>query len=290
MKTTREQSAFLSQRDVSLAKDGYYVALHIEEENTAYFMHYHDYYEVVFYFGNDTVTYIQNGTHYTVGKGDVVLCGMFTEHMFLCENNRDFERFAIGIDFELLASLSRDEASLIQIFNQSSSSYPVFHTNYHQMGKYLRIIEDYENTNETNGGKVVKRALISLLLANLYVDCSGQDVPDNINLRHVQLVSEIVHYIEEHMQEWISLEQLAKAINYSVAHTTKTFKEITGETISQYILKRRIAHAKLCISRGLTITESAEQSGFANYNYFFRAFKKLEGIGPRDYQKNLQKA
>ena len=277
-------TAFLSQRDVSLAKDGYYAALHEKERNTAYFMHYHDYYEIVFYFGNEVVTYVQNDRKYNVSKGDVVLCGMFVEHMFLCEDNKDFERFAIGVDFELLASLSRDGAELVQIFNERSSAYPVFHADYHQICKYLKMIEEYEQVEEKNGSKLVRRAQISLLLANLYMDCAGQGIPDNVNLRHVQLVSGVVHYTEEHMRDWISLDELADAVNYSVAHMTKVFKDVTGETINQYILKRRIAHAKICMSQGKTLTEAAEDSGFANYNYFFRAFKKLEGMGPREYQ------
>lgn len=284
----KPESRLLSQRDYTLAKDGYYVSMHEEEKNSAYFLHYHDYYEVIFYLGSNPVTLIQNGKNYTLSKGDIILCGMFSEHMFLCESNRGYERFAIGVDFDLLASLSRNDSLLVQLFDPYAPGYPVFHTNHRQLGKYLNLIEEYEKVPKGHGEKILKRALICLIFANLYADCGSTTAPDDVRLRHTELVSEIVHYTEEHMREWVSLNDLAEAVNYSVAHVTKIFKEVTRETVNQYILKRRITFAKLKISQGCSITQAAEEAGFLNYNYFFRAFKKVEGVGPREYQKALQ--
>lgn len=286
---TQLQSRLLSQRDYTLSKDGYYVTFHQEKKNSAYFMHYHDYYEAVFYLGNQPVHYIQDGQSYTISKGDVILCGMFTEHMFDCKSNAGCERFSIGVDYSLLAGLSRDDSLLEQIFDPYESVYPIFHPSYEQLSKYLQLIEAYEKIEPGHGEAVLKRAMICQIFANLYADCCTGIVVDDLRGRHIQLVSEIIHYTETHMSEWFSLNDLAEAVSYSVAHVTKIFKEVTGETVSQYMLKRRITYAKMKMAQGHSITQAAEESGFLNYNYFFRAFKKVEGLGPREYLKALQK-
>ena len=58
-----------------------------------------------------------------------------------------------------------------------------------------------------------------------------------------------------------------------------------GTGIAEYIRQQRIDHAKkLLKTTDLPITEVAKQSGFLDYTYFYRVFKKVTGHSPKNYR------
>ena len=68
------------------------------------------------------------------------------------------------------------------------------------------------------------------------------------------------------------------------------FKQKTGLSIIEYVLKERITLAKSLLMEGsFPLTKIAEQVGFFDYNYFSRTFKKLTGYTPLAYKKNASK-
>ena len=85
------------------------------------------------------------------------------------------------------------------------------------------------------------------------------------------------------------MEEIAEVMNYSAGYTSKVFKLITGESLNQYMLKKRIEHAEYLICNGETIVEASERTGFDNYSYFYKAFKKIKGTSPKEYQEKMKK-
>ena len=83
----------------------------------------------------------------------------------------------------------------------------------------------------------------------------------------------------------LTLEELAAASNYSVSYISRVFKQMTGQTLVQYILEKRILIAKQLIGQGAALGEAARQVGFPNYSYFYRCFTKAEGMTPKEYLK-----
>ena len=64
------------------------------------------------------------------------------------------------------------------------------------------------------------------------------------------------------------------------------FKEATGETIHRYITAYRLERAKDLLSdpRQPKVTEVAARAGFADANYFARAFRKETGLSPSEFR------
>ena len=58
------------------------------------------------------------------------------------------------------------------------------------------------------------------------------------------VILEIQEYIKKHVEERISREEIAKAVNFSVDYISKIYKKETGESLSEYIMEQKIEQAK----------------------------------------------
>lgn len=94
-------------------------------------------------------------------------------------------------------------------------------------------------------------------------------------------------YIEQHLIEEISVSALAEHLGCSVSHVMRSFKKQLDMTVVEYITKKRIEKAKqLLLNTDLPIMTIADYTGYPDYSYFTRVFKKETGVTPRDYRSN----
>lgn len=93
-------------------------------------------------------------------------------------------------------------------------------------------------------------------------------------------------YIERHLGEAISLEDLARVAGVSRFHFARQFRARTGESPMGYLLRMRVerAKARLRDSRARVIDIAAEL-GFADQSHFARAFRRLVGMQPSAYAR-----
>lgn len=99
----------------------------------------------------------------------------------------------------------------------------------------------------------------------------------------------IQKYIEQHIGEDISLNDVANFVGLSPAYVSRTFKENTGHNFVEYLNTCRVAQAKqLLKNTQMSIKEIGFNSGFNSMQTFIRTFKKLENCTPSQYRdKNL---
>jgi two-component system response regulator YesN len=84
------------------------------------------------------------------------------------------------------------------------------------------------------------------------------------------------------------LQTCAEAIDLNYSYLSRVFKQQWGQSFSKYLSELRIDYAKLLLSiSSCSVNEVARQSGFANYNYFFRVFKERVGISPYQFNRNI---
>lgn len=105
-------------------------------------------------------------------------------------------------------------------------------------------------------------------------------------VRHSETVSKITDYIIFHINEELSLHQIADTFHFSAAYVNRILKKETGYTTVQYIKKNRVFLAKTLLHFGdLTIADVAVSVGYSDSNYFCRVFKQLEGISPMQFRR-----
>lgn len=94
-------------------------------------------------------------------------------------------------------------------------------------------------------------------------------------------ITTVIHYIETHYNEEITVESLCELAQYSPAHLTRKFKRETGLAPINYLRIYRLENAyKLLKNSKQNISEIARQCGFADANYFTRCFKSHFGLSP----------
>ena len=101
-------------------------------------------------------------------------------------------------------------------------------------------------------------------------------------------IRKIMDEIKEHYTENITLTGLAEKYAISVSYLSELLKEHLQLSFSEYISSKRIQKAKeLLADESLSIEQIAEQTGYNDYFYFTKVFKKNTGISPSKYRKNL---
>lgn len=99
-------------------------------------------------------------------------------------------------------------------------------------------------------------------------------------------VQKMQKYIEVHLEEKITLKELAKVAEYSPWHATRIFKELTGKSPFEYIRGRRLTQAALVLREGeQKILDVAFDFVFDSHEGFTRAFSKEFGISPKRYRQ-----
>lgn len=99
-------------------------------------------------------------------------------------------------------------------------------------------------------------------------------------------VRKAITYINVDLSADLSLKSLASLLNVNASYLSTLFKKETGVTLTEYVNKCRIQHAKkLLLDTKLPIQDIALQCGISDIGYFSRMFKRITGTTPRAYRE-----
>lgn len=100
------------------------------------------------------------------------------------------------------------------------------------------------------------------------------------------IVKKIADYIEDNLNEDLSLDKISKDLNYSKFYIARTFSEKTGSTIYKYIQGRRLTLAsKKLVETKKPIIEIAYEAHYSSQQAFTLAFNRLYLCTPQKYRK-----
>lgn len=96
---------------------------------------------------------------------------------------------------------------------------------------------------------------------------------------------DLIREIEGRLSEKFTLDDIARSVGMGRTRISEIFKEIQGETITEYARRRRSEKAALLLSRSdMPILEVAYESGFHDLSYFNRTFKSYYHLSPSEYR------
>lgn len=99
-------------------------------------------------------------------------------------------------------------------------------------------------------------------------------------------IQKVCDYVDAHLQEDISLEQMADYISVSSFYLSKLFKEEKGVTFINFVSDKRLEKARQMLEEtDLSIKEITAEVGYNDQNYFSRIFKNKYGVSPKEYRK-----
>lgn len=93
-------------------------------------------------------------------------------------------------------------------------------------------------------------------------------------------------FVQKHYREPIGLTEAAEAAGVNASYLSYLFSQEMNIGFSAYLLNQRMKYAmKMLKTTNLKINEISSRSGFNDYHYFAKTFKKLNGVSPADYRK-----
>jgi AraC family transcriptional regulator len=91
----------------------------------------------------------------------------------------------------------------------------------------------------------------------------------------------VIEYVDAHLDQDLSLAELAAVAEFSPSHFKALFKQAVGVPVHRFVLERRVERARLRLLEGrLSITEIALEAGFAHPSHMARWMRRLLGRGP----------
>ena len=265
-------------------KNKYYAIAHLHKEETIMNMHIHDCYEI-YYSVSGGKQFLIDNRFYDINPGDLFIINQFESHYLAQINKMVHERIIISIHPDFLKEISTTKTDLSycftkrnQVFNHSIS------LNKEQQHRFLYFIGKITTSNEFGSDILERTAFMEMLVMinSLFRNNHSSKIADS-NFQYNQQVQELLAYINQHIAETITVEQLAKQFYISTSYICRIFKATTGTTINKYITARRITIAKSLLSMDLGVSEVCEKCGFNDYSNFLKAFTKAVGISPKKY-------
>lgn len=157
----------------------------------------------------------------------------------------------------------------------------------HQIGLALkRALE-----NSGNASRLYAETMTNALMVHLLQYYSAQQVklPTYEGGLSKHKLQRIVDYIHAHLDRDLSLKELAAVVQMSAHYFCQLFKQSTGITPHQYVIRCRIERAKELLIQGkLTISDVAKIVGFVDQSHFHRHFKRLVGITPKAFLQQVK--
>ncbi|MBE5873447.1 MAG: helix-turn-helix domain-containing protein [Lachnospiraceae bacterium] len=251
--------------------------------------HYHNFYEIIYVLEGEYSSLIENQT-YHLKKGDFLLIDQNVMHKYhFVEKKHDTsKRIILWVTAQMLESLSGADMDLTACFTRRVSCAYHFPVYYEEMlrGYLLKLAMPEMMEGELPGAKqVLDRGCLTLFFVYLNNLCNREEYwfRDENVVQH-PLVGQVSDYIEAHIGERITLEELAEYIHMSKYHFLRKFKELTGVTVHAFVTNKRLIKACELLKAGENITQVYQTCGFTDYSSFLRNFKSTFGVSPGKYE------
>ncbi|QSF47462.1 AraC family transcriptional regulator [Paenibacillus tianjinensis] len=253
--------------------------------NMGTFYHRHEAYELYLFLRGNVNFYIENSC-YRLQPGDLIVISPEEMHRSFSLDEAEYERITINLQKSYLHRLSTPATHLSACFHyRPVGKGNIVHLTEDQLEQFLQLTRFLEQalSSDAYGTDIQANCCIAqLLVLTNTVFQQASFIPADIM---PALVRQTMDYIEGHLAEDITLEQLSGLFHLNSTYISRQFKKHTGLTLRSYILDRRIALAKSLLGEGQSITEACYQSGFSDYANFIRSFTKITGISPGRYAK-----
>lgn len=184
-------------------------------------------------------------------------------------------------------NIRTQDKTLCEIFDRLPTYFPVW--NMDEVIECLHKIIALQS--ETGVDSYLRiQGYVCRVITALLVYRQGTD-PERYSIRqHEKLLLDVDEYIQENLDQPLTLEQLAKFCNLDPTYFHKLFKATVGRTPAKQVLHYRINAAKRALlDSRLRLEEVAHQCGFSSASYFCCKFKEVTGMTPMQYRNSVIK-
>ncbi len=248
-------------------------------------MHIHDNgFEFLLFIDGD-VNYFLETSIYSMKPGDALLIPPNSIHGYLTKGDSNYERIPLHIQRSLLISLSTEETSLLEAFQDPE--HPIIHFNDTEMSQFIyhadTIIQS--ETEKAHGHDILSLAHLLFLLLIISTTC--RNTRSSAQTRDISpaIIRRTINYINLYLTENLTVQGIADDLNISSSRLSHLFKEYTGSSIWHYVMAKRLVLARSLLLEGKSVMDACYESGFRDYAHFHKTFSKAFRISPGKFLK-----
>jgi AraC-like DNA-binding protein len=240
--------------------------------------HKHDFLEISVIL-EGSVIYNIEGIDYDLHEGDVLLFNPGVHHYEQSKENVLLRQLHIGFQNMIFEGYPRDtfptHSAVITLNNYKD--------------EFFVTCREMINEKQTGdyGYEVVLKALLMKLVIIIIRELNTEETFNNglmlsFEEREKQEIANVImNYMHENYKEDISLTKISQSMYISQAYISKIFKDETGDSPINYLIKIRLARANTLLKAGeLPVKEVAKQVGYDDAYHFSKLYKKYYGYPP----------
>lgn len=246
-------------------------------------MHAHSFHELYFLLSGKRRYFIGHKI-FDVAPGNLVIIPQTVLHRTTSVNQQGYGRYVVYFQEEyikdLISTIGQDnfqaflESGCI-LFSEDEAS---------RLRQKLIQLADEAKKQDSLTAAMEKNLLEQIIL---YALRHGQkkEMEQKEGADKIQIAA---RYISEHYTEEITLSDAATMAFMEETYFSKKFKQLTGFGFKEYLITTRIKAAEnLLKTTDMTVGEIADACGFSSSNYFGSVFKRMLGVSPANYHKQI---
>lgn len=264
---------------------------HIRDKKDIKFeYHHHDFSKIVILIDGDLTYYIE-GKAYILKPWDILFINKNEIHKPVINPNKYYERIVIWLNPDFMAKYAQGNNNLLKCFEVAiKNNYNLLRLNIKSIEIIKNIIQDIQSCDNSNefGSEILKESLfvqLMVLMNRLFLNSDkNRDLED---IQYDKTIEGVLNYINSNLENDLSIDTIASNFFISKYYLMRKFKSQIGSSIHNYIIQKRLILAKSLISEGLTMSNVCSKCGFNDYSSFVRAFKKVYGVSPSNYNPTI---
>lgn len=217
---------------------------------------------------------------------DIVITREAETHKLTVDSGSPYERIWIQFHKELIADVDPHFELLRPFYDRPLGKGNLYRQNMKSDRFWHDCIIKLHHTDNNFNYKTHLLCCLLPILRDLTLRMDNNITIENSG--SADLSTKLVAYINDHLFEPLSLEDLSKEFYISKSQLNRVFRNATGSTVAHYISIKRLLTARSQIRNGAPIHLVAQQCGFGDYSTFYRAYKKQFNIAPIDDKNPIE--
>jgi AraC-like DNA-binding protein len=225
-------------------------------------------------------------------KGDIALFGSSEPHTTIQTKDGPLSYIVLQIDLRKYWDLStlNSMQHFWEVIRPLSALNYVYKDNRDARSQTAALIREiYREMNDKQIGYelAVSSRIKNILLLLLRHDCERfLHYYDNRLLERLQPA---IDYVEDHLNEKLSVSEVSGLVNMSYTHFIKTFKKAVGMSFTDFVVYKRIKKAEqMLLTSNDSIAEVAESVGISNLGHFYDMFRRYNDCSPKQFKDRLR--
>lgn len=229
-------------------------------------------------------TFLSGDARDELQQGDIHLITKGVSHRIIPQERSNL-RFA-NIGFEFVEELPEALEPIREAFAQKS--YRLLRDNGDVRILMTMLLNEMQNQREFS--HIRAECCIKLILTHIYRMITGGEEKPELSQKSTASPKltpyAIIRYVDTNLFEFPEVSDIAKALGYSQSYISHIFKEAMGITLQEYICNKKIeASLDFLKYQKYTVTQIAMMLNYASVQSFCKAFRKVKGCSPTEYQK-----